>query len=67
MAPTSKLLKVLIKNNILKLSRAPQKPGGGHAAHSHTPTFKSEEAESQRSRGHPMLMLPSCHKELARL
>lgn len=30
MAPTSKLPKVLVKTNILKLSRAPQKSDKGH-------------------------------------
>ena len=51
MAPTSKLLKVLIKNNILKLSRAPQKPGGGHASRSqHIHTLQLSKMKKQRAK-----------------
>lgn len=61
MAPTSKL-KVWIKNTILKVSKTAQKPDEGYAVY-FSPTFKIEEAESQISPTHPMLKLPSCHKE----
>lgn len=64
MAPTSKLLKRLVKNNILQLHKAAQKPDKGYAYFIFLPTFKIEEAESQRSPTHPTLKLPSCHKEL---
>lgn len=63
MAPTSKLLKMLVKDNILKSSRAPQKPDRGIHFPPLALTFKIAEAESQRSPSHPMLVLPSCHKE----
>lgn len=63
MAPTSKLLKMLVKNNILQLHKAAQKPDKGYA-YFFFPTFKIEEAESQRSPAHPTRKLPSCHKEL---
>lgn len=61
MAPTSKL-KVRVKNNILKVSQTAQKPDEGYAIY-FSPTFKTEEVESQISPTHPMLELPSCHKE----
>ena len=56
MALTSKLLKVLVKNNILKLSKLLKSQMWG--MHCFFSTFKIEEVESQRSPTHPSCFSP---------